>query len=301
MPDAPSPPFVSVIVPVLNGEQTLRDCLVSLLRADYPPERREILVVDNGSTDRSAEIVKSFPIRYLREERRGVSYARNRGIEASQGEILAFADQDCVVSTGWLRELVQGFEHEEVGVVVGEVVAYPPKTAAERYMAMRKPLWQSRAMSYPASPWFITASAAFRRNVFDLIGFFDPRFGAGCEDIDLSWRFFQNQNFKLVHRPMAVVFHCHRATTRGLFKQYRGYGYEQAILCRKYPKRLPWDWKKELGAYKDLLLTALALGRAAISSKLKGGEMADFSYQYFELVRVLGERIGFASGMLRRV
>ena len=65
-------PFISVIVPALNEEQNIRECLVSLLEADYPPERREILVVDNGSTDRTAEIVKSFPVRYLREERRGV-------------------------------------------------------------------------------------------------------------------------------------------------------------------------------------------------------------------------------------
>ncbi len=62
-------PFVSVIVPVLNGERTIRECVVSLLKTDYPVERRDILVVDNGSTDRTAEIVKSFPVRYLREER----------------------------------------------------------------------------------------------------------------------------------------------------------------------------------------------------------------------------------------
>ena len=65
-------PFVSLIIPALNEEKTIGDCLVSLFKMDYPPERWEILVVDNGSTDRTAEIVKSFPVRYLREERRGV-------------------------------------------------------------------------------------------------------------------------------------------------------------------------------------------------------------------------------------
>ena len=99
-------PFVSVIIPVLNGERTIRECLVSLLRVDYLPERGEILVVDNGSTDRTAEIINSFPVRYLGEERRGKSYARNRGIEASKGEILAFTDADCVVSIrGIFREI----------------------------------------------------------------------------------------------------------------------------------------------------------------------------------------------------
>ena len=64
-------PFTSVIVPALNEERTIGDCLVSLLKMDYPQERREILVVDNGSTDSTAEIVKSFPVRYLQEERGG--------------------------------------------------------------------------------------------------------------------------------------------------------------------------------------------------------------------------------------
>jgi len=96
-------PFVSVIVPVLNGERTIRECIVSLLNMDYPVERREILVVDNDSTDRTTDIIKNFPVRYLREERRGASHARNRGIEASKGAILAFTDADCAVTTRWLR------------------------------------------------------------------------------------------------------------------------------------------------------------------------------------------------------
>ena len=150
-------PFTSVIIPVLNGERTIRECLVSLLKMDYPVERLEILVVDNGSTDRTAEIINSFRVRYHREERRGASYARNRGIEASKGEILAFTDADCLVTTNWLRELVQGFDSEEVGVVAGEVVAYPPQTPAERYTAMRRPRLSMRTSSHLDFPWFVTA------------------------------------------------------------------------------------------------------------------------------------------------
>ena len=113
-------PFVSVIIPVLNGERTIRDCLVSLLRMDYPAGRRVILIVDNGSTDRTAEIIKGYPVHYLCEERRGAAAARNTGIQASSGAILAFTDADCVVSTGWASELVRGFEDEGVGGVEGE-------------------------------------------------------------------------------------------------------------------------------------------------------------------------------------
>ena len=293
-------PFVSVIIPVLNGERTIRDCLVSLLRMDYPPDRREIVLVDNGSTDRTAEIVSSLPVQYLLEKRRGAALARNRGIGASRGEILAFTDADCVVSTGWLRELVEALNDDKVDAVVGEVVAYPPKTPAERYTALRKPLWQAGALKNPRSPWFLEGSAAFRREVFERVGLFDPRFGGGSEDIDFSWRFFQCGEFELRYRPKAVVFHRHRASARALFEQRKGYGRGQAILCRKYPKEVSWDWRRELRAFEDLILTALAFGRAAIRTGLRGRESTECSYLYLELVRKLGERIGFICGTLRR-
>ena len=132
---AEEPVGFALVIPALNEEETIGDCLVSLRRMDYPPERREILVVDNGSTDRTAEIIKSFPVRYLWEERRGFSAARNKGVKASKGEILAFTDADCIVSRGWLRELAQAFEEESVGGVAGEIVTYPPKTPVERYVA----------------------------------------------------------------------------------------------------------------------------------------------------------------------
>lgn len=296
-----TPPYVSIIVPVLNGERTIKECLDSLLRVDYPLGRREILIVDNGSTDRTTEIVKRYPVRCVLESRRGLSYARNCGIEASNGQVLVFTDADCIVTTGWLRELTQGFDSEEVGVAVGEVVSFPPKTPAERYMAMRKPLWQTRSLSYPGKPWFLSGCAAFRREVFDKIGRFDTQFaGVGCEDIDFSWRFFQGNLFKLKYRPKAVVFHRHRLSARGLFRQYFRYGQGQVILKRKHPQIVRWGWEQEIGAYKDLLLTALTLGRATIRSQLKSGEMSDTSYQYFELIRKLSERIGFTYGALRR-
>ncbi|MDV2495302.1 MAG: glycosyltransferase [bacterium] len=292
-------PFVSIIIPVLNGERTIGDCLVSLLKMDYPSELREILVVDNGSTDRTAEIVKSFPVRYLQEERPGPSAARNKGIEASTGKILAFTDADCVVTTGWLQELVRGFDSEETGVVVGEMVPYPPQTPAERYTAMRKPRMYVHTSSHPNFPWFETGNVAFRRKVFDHIGLFDPQILTG-EDVDISWRFFQNKNFKLVHRPKSVVFHRHRVTTWGLFKQYQGYGYGQAILSRKYRGKLSWDWRRELRAYGDISLAILALARAAILFMIKGRDATRFSYLCCDLACKLGARIGFIRGTLRR-
>jgi len=121
-----------VIVPVRDGEPTIAGCIDAILATDYPPDRREILVVDNGSTDGTAALIQSRSVRYLREPKRGVSNARNRGIAESTGDVLAFVDADCLVEPQWLTELVRPFEDPAVGSVAGDLQHAAPTTAAER-------------------------------------------------------------------------------------------------------------------------------------------------------------------------
>ena len=285
-------PFVSVIVPVLNGERTLQDCLVSLLKMDYPAEWREILVVDNGSTDRTADIINSFPVRYVREERRGLPHARNKGIEESRGEILAFTDADCVVTAGWLREMVGGFEDDSIGGVDGEIVAYPPVTLVEQYAAMRGVHSYRARRASPLSPFVAGANFAFRREVFHWIGLFDPRLPGG-EDIDLTWRFFQVTNLKIRHSPRAIVFHRNPGTVWGLFSQHLRYGRGLAILQSKYPARLLWGWRQELQAWGAVASFAGMAARSALRYGLQGGKKKEAFCPYLTFLRKLGIRVGF--------
>ena len=290
-------PFISVVVPVRNGERSIRECLASLLRMDYPEARREFLVVDNGSTDRTAEIIKSFPVRYLWEERRGIPYARNQGIAASRGTIVAFTDADCVVSSRWLRELVQGFEEEGVGGVEGETVDYPPVTPVEQYTARRRSFsYQYRLVSF-LSPYVITANVAFRREVFDRIGLFDPHF-IGGSDVDFSWRFFEETDLKLRYNPRAVVFHRHRSTMRGFLSQHVRNGHSLATLKVKYPSRLSWSWQQELKAWSAVGRFACVAARARIRYAIEGGKKMDLYYPYFTFLRKLAVRLGFLWGTL---
>ncbi|MDV2494993.1 MAG: glycosyltransferase [bacterium] len=292
-------PFVSVIVPVLNGERTIGDCVVSLLKMDYPPERLEVLVVDNGSTDGTAEIVKSFPVRYLQEERPGAAAARNKGIEASKGEVLAFTDADCLGTSSWLRELVQGFMDEKVGGIEGEIMAYLPTTPVEQHMARWGFFSRQRRLTSPLFPFVITANVAFRREVFDQIGLFDTRFpAAGGEDVDFSWRFLEETDLELRYNPKAVVFHRHRSTVRSYFSQHMGYGRGRAILRTKHPERAPWGWRKELQAWGIVVGTAWIITRAAIRYWLGSGKKMDVYDAYFTFLRRLAMRIGFLWGRL---
>ena len=293
-------PFVSVVVPVLDGEQTISACLTALSNGDYPPDRREILVVDNGSTDRTADIVRSFPVTYLRETRRGPAAARNHGIEVSRGEIIAFTDADCLPTTGWLGGLVAGFQNEEVGGVAGEILPFPARTPAERYAARIRHLSPERYLQRPIFPFAVTANLAFRREVFEAVGLFDPASPRGGESTDFCTRFFRGTGLLLELAPRAVVFHRHRATTADFLRQQWGYGRGHAYLYIKYRHELPWGRDQMATVYRDLARSAVAL--AMTGARYAGGREphGEVEFRYFDFLRKVALRVGFAREALAR-
>jgi cellulose synthase/poly-beta-1,6-N-acetylglucosamine synthase-like glycosyltransferase len=278
-------PFVSVVVPVRNAERTLADCLRSLMQVDYPVERREILVVDNGSTDATARIISAFSVTQLAESHRGPSPARNRGILASCGEIVALVDADCVVTRRWLRALVAAFDGPDVSGAAGEVLAYPPDTWAEYYMARRRPRWQAAALT-AARPYAVTANVAFRRRVFDQIGLFDPRFVTG-QDQDFSWRFFW-AGLTLRYVPAAVVFHRHRAGPWAFARQQVAWARGSAQLRRWH--RVPHGFRGELAEYRKLAGAAMLLLVAAFRGVAGGTDRAELYYRLYDVLRELTYR-----------
>src|SRR5262249_18290361 len=115
----------SVIVPFLNEEPFIEQCIHSLLDQTFDKHRYELIFIDNGSTDRSAEIVQKYiTIKLLRESRQDPYLARYRGIEAAQGQYLAFTDADCFVDRHWLDAMRQGLEEFNADIVFGRV-RYP--------------------------------------------------------------------------------------------------------------------------------------------------------------------------------
>jgi glycosyltransferase involved in cell wall biosynthesis len=111
----------SVIVPFYNAEPTIERCLRALLEQNYPQDRYEILMIDNNSTDRSAAIVQRYPrIRYLKERKQGSYAARNRGIAAASGAIVAFTDPDCVPRADWLEQIMSAMQIRGTRIVLGD-------------------------------------------------------------------------------------------------------------------------------------------------------------------------------------
>jgi GT2 family glycosyltransferase len=227
-------PLVSVVVPVRNGEPAIVECLEALLDQTYPSDRFEIIAVDNASTDRTAQLIRRLPVRYVYEPRVGRSHARNRGIEASRGEVLAFTDVDCVADRDWLASLIAGFDSDGVSGVAGEIESFAPQTAAQRYAEAFYPSHQSVVLALD-EPFAITANVAFRKDVFARIGGFDATF-VTAEDVDFGWRFFA-ADLKMAYAPTATVAHRARRNALELLRQQAGYGYGRAILRERYGLR----------------------------------------------------------------
>jgi cellulose synthase/poly-beta-1,6-N-acetylglucosamine synthase-like glycosyltransferase len=288
-------PSVSVIVPVLDGASTIADALDAILATDYPPDRREVIAVDNGSTDATASLIRARAVRYLHEPRRGVSNARNRGIAESEGEILAFIDADCIVEPQWLSELVRPFEDPGVGAVGGHLAHSPASTPAERQAARLLGSWQQFAFnSNPAYP--ITANAAYRRDVIDRIGGFDPRM-TRAQDVELGLRFQERSGLRLAYADRATARHRHRTTQLGFFRQQLGWAYGAGLVGAKF-EALGGHPTKPPSA-REITQTARGLGTVLIARARGRGHTEWVEDAWFDLLRQIAWWSGLRAGLVR--
>jgi cellulose synthase/poly-beta-1,6-N-acetylglucosamine synthase-like glycosyltransferase len=227
-------PSVSIIIPCYNAENSIGECLESVINLFYPKDKLEIIVVDNNSTDRSRDIIRSFPVIMLEEKEIQTSYAaRNKGISAAKGEWLAFTDADCVADRNWLYYLMLNHHNnEEVGCIAGQILPYKPRTLTELYSARKGILDQKRLLTELKG--VATANVAYRKSVFEKIGPFNANTISGG-DIEMSWRMQDKLGLKIAFVEDAVIFHKHRKTIYGLYRQYYRYGIAHIFLWRIFP------------------------------------------------------------------
>jgi glycosyltransferase involved in cell wall biosynthesis len=228
-------PQVSVIVPIYNGEADLPDLLACLLAQTYPLDRVEYLLIDNGSNDRTSELLhsasqKTSETHALTETQIQSSYAaRNTGIRAAKSEILAFTDADCRPEPDWLLNLVQPFVDCAIGLVAGEIKALPGHSLLERHADRQETLSQKHTLANAFCPYGQTANLAVRRQAFEKVGLFRPYLTTGG-DADLCWRILKETSFELRFAETAIVRHRHRATLSDLRSQWRRYGKSNRYL-----------------------------------------------------------------------
>jgi cellulose synthase/poly-beta-1,6-N-acetylglucosamine synthase-like glycosyltransferase len=227
-------PKTSVIVCTFNGSRTLSKCLESLLRLDYP--NYEVIVVNDGSTDTTAKIASNYGFRVITTENRGLSSARNTGLKAATGEIVAYIDDDAHADPHWLRYLASTFMNtQHVGVggpniappddgLIAECVAHSPGNPVHILLS------DSEAEHIPG------CNMAFRQAALAAIGGFDPQFRIAGDDVDVCWRL-QQKGWTLGYSPGAMVWHYRRNSVRAYWKQQHNYGKAESFLEKKWPEK----------------------------------------------------------------
>jgi mycofactocin system glycosyltransferase len=233
-------PLVSVIVPVRNRADDIAACLDSLLRLRYPPDKLDLIVVDDASEDRTAEVVSKFPVHLISVSRRSqASFCRNVGAQKAKGEILAFTDSDCQADALWLRELLPAFREPGVGVVGGVVDSVFEAKATDRYEKVKSSLhmgpWFRRSDETDRFFYVPSCNLLTRKDLFAELGGFRADLHVG-EDVDYCWRA-QDRGFEVEYRPRGKIFHRHRNTLRGFCSRRFDYGTSEPLLQQIHPAR----------------------------------------------------------------
>ncbi len=227
-------PLVSVVVCTHNGARTLPQCLNAVRGLSYPDF--ELIVVDDGSSDGSADIARAHGAILVEIEHRGLSAARNVGTERANGAIVAFLDDDAFPDPDWLHYVAAQLQANGHGGIGGPNI--PPEDDS---------LVADCVAAAPGGPIHVLISdreaehvpgcnMAFRKSALEEIGGFDERFRVAGDDVDVCWRL-QESGRTLGFSAGAVVMHRRRDSIRRYLKQQYGYGKAEALLERKWPSR----------------------------------------------------------------
>lgn len=215
-------PFVSVVIPVYNDPKRIEICIKKLLEQTYPRNKYEIIVVDNNSTDETAEIVKKYPVKLFFEKEIQSSYAaRNKGLEKAKGEIVAFTDSDCQPTSSWIENGVKGIWERKADLLAGKVsFIFKDKNNPYEIYDSLFGINQKRKVEGGTAA---TANLFVRQNVFHKVGSFMSNMKSGG-DSEFTFRA-TSKSFKLFYEEKAEVLHPTRGKEELLKKHLRiGYG-----------------------------------------------------------------------------
>ena len=210
-------PFVSIIIPALNSEKTLDACLNAIWSMDYPKDRLEVILVDNGSTDGTVKIAKKHNIRIFIKPKVNISVLRNFGAKMARGEIYAFVDSDCLVQRDWLKSAIQILNNSSVGAT-GCGYEIPPNASwIEKSWFVLREASRKKVNFIPAGNLII------RRKVFEQVGGFNENLVTG-EDYNLCDKIKRAGYLVISDNSICAVHLGNPKTLRIFFKKEIWYG-----------------------------------------------------------------------------
>jgi glycosyltransferase involved in cell wall biosynthesis len=237
--------LVSIVIPTKNCEKTIKGLMKSIKNLNY--DKYEVIVVDS-SNDKTPQIAKNFGARVVNSpsNKREANKARNIGVKEARGEIIAFTDGDCEVDKNWLKELVNGFEKNDIAIVGGSISALGnsffkryhdlafrtgiPKINEEKVLSEKDFLEKQLFTKYELP---VGMNMAIRKEIFKKVGYFDETMDY-LEETELFWRILK-KGYKIKCMPKARIFHNHADKLFIVFKKYFKTGKGVGIFFRKYP------------------------------------------------------------------
>ena len=299
------PPDFSVIVPTYNRPSEIADCVASLARQEYPRDRFEVIVVDDGSAASPASVITAFrdclDVKVHRETNAGPGAARNRGAHLARAPILVFTDDDCRPHPNWLKMLSARYSSSTEPVIIGGAVqnALPDNIYSTASQMIVEVGYAFHNSDPNQARFFATSNLAVPADAFNDLGGFDESFKTtASEDRELCGRW-QHRGYRMIYAPEAVVDHAHKLTWRSFLQQHFNYGRGAARL-QQARARQGWQVYSPDPVYYRLLLGApfarfpfcygLALATLLFASQLMA--MAGMLAEWTGLRResILGER-----------
>jgi GT2 family glycosyltransferase len=227
-------PMITAVVCSYNGSRTIRDTLEWLGKLEYPSY--EVIVIDDGSTDDTAAIAREFGVRVISTPNNGLSHARNLGLKAAAGEIVAYIDDDAFPDPHWFTYLAKAFMTTDHAGIGGPNIPPPGDGPIAACVANAPGGPVHVLLSDDVAEHIPGCNMAFRKERLQAIGGFDPRFRRAGDDVDVCWRL-QEQGWTLGFSAAAMVWHHRRDSIRAYWRQQIGYGDAEALLERKWPEK----------------------------------------------------------------
>ena len=234
----PAFPCVDVVIAARNEARRLDQCLESLAAQSYPAELVRIIVVDDGSTDATAEIARKHGVTVVIGKKKGAGAARNAGMAQGNSELVAFLDAHCCVDRDWLRLLADRFSAPGIGGCQAAIEHRANHRKIQRYIETSGAFTAERIVEATISgrkhlfPWILSGCSMYRRQAVEQAGGFNETLPA-CEDVDLSWRVLL-LGFELTHEPKAACVHFDDNSWHGFLRKNYSYGKGAALLAHMY-------------------------------------------------------------------
>ena len=254
--------MISVVVPAFNAEKTLGACLDALLEQTAPRETYEIIVVDDGSTDRTKQTAEAYGVRVFSEANRGAAAARNLGVQNARGEIVLFVDADSVPDRNWIQEMAAPFHDPSIAGASGQKKTRQQNLWA-RLVQLEYDFKYDRMAVHAAIDFVDSSTAAYRREVLLANGGFDTTLKE-AEDTELSYRLAE-RGYRLILIREGVTYHVHPETLLHYLRRKFQYARWRVVVYKRYPRKAAYD-QRTPPAQKLQPLIAFALVPTAIAA-----------------------------------